>query len=172
MNIERLSETDRYESMRGYFAFYLHEEMRTNPDVYCLTGDLGYGQFDKIKRDFPDRFINCGASEQAMMGVAVGLSLENKIPVVYSITPFLLYRAFETIRNYVNHERIKIILIGGGRNQDYEHDGFSHWSDEDRDVMNIFKNISSFWPEDKEDIEEILKLSIKTLAPVYINLRR
>ena len=41
------------------------------------------------------------------MGMATGLALENKIPVVYSITPFIIYRPFEFIRNYLDHEKIR-----------------------------------------------------------------
>ena len=158
--------------MRKTFFAELHKRMGKNRDIVALTGDLGYIGFDKIRNDFPDRFINCGASEQAMMGMAVGLALSGKIPVVYSITTFLLYRPFETIRNYINHEKIPVILIGSGRDKDYLHDGFSHWSEEDREVMRIFKNIQSYWPQTKEEIPQLLAEVLSSGKPSYINLKR
>ena len=79
--------------------------MKENKNIFLLTGDLGYNLWDNIKIDFKDRFINAGSSEQLMMGMAIGLAMDGKIPIVYSITPFLLYRPFELIRNYVNHEK-------------------------------------------------------------------
>lgn len=170
--VEKLRETDRHESMRGWFAYELHARMIEDPQIWVVTGDLGYGMFDKIKRDFPDRFINVGAAEQAMMGVGVGLAIEGIIPVVYSITPFLLYRPFETIRNYLNRERIPVKLIGGGRDQDYGHDGFSHWSTEDRTAMRLFAGIDSLWPESKEEIPELLHRQLYHTGPTYLNLRR
>lgn len=170
--VEHLSEAERHESMRGWFAYELHSQMLKNDKIWVVTGDLGFGMFDKIKRDFPDRFINVGAAEQAMIGVSIGLAYEGIIPVTYSITPFLLYRPFETIRNYINREKVPIVLAGGGRDQDYGHDGFSHWSEEDRQVMELFGNISSFWPENKEDIPELLKVIFSDPVPYYINLRR
>lgn len=164
---------ERHESMRGYFAFYLHEQMRLNPDIFVLTGDLGFGMFDKIKRDFPERFINCGASEQAMMGMAVGLALSGKTPVVYSITPFLLYRPFETIRNYIDHESTPVILIGGGRDTDYLDDGWSHYSTDARDILNVsFPNIYSSFPEDKSEVEKLLLDVIQSGKPSFISLKR
>ena len=169
---ERLSPENRHESMRGWFAYELHRVMVDNPKVWLVTGDLGFGMFDKIKRDFPERFLNTGAAEQAMMGISVGLAYEGIIPVTYSITPFLIYRPFETIRNYVNREKIPMIMAGGGRDRDYGHDGFSHWSEEDRQAMQMFENIQSFWPEKKEDIPELLDLAISSGLPSYINLRR
>jgi len=163
---------ERYNSMRGYFAFELWLQMQKNPNVYLISGDLGYGMFDQIKKDFPDRFINCGASEQTMIGIGVGLALEGKIPFCYSITPFLLYRPFEWIRNYLDHEKIPVILVGGGRNKDYEHDGFTHYAEEDKDVMKIFKNIEAYWPETKEEIPELVSKIIESKKPIYLNLSR
>ena len=86
--------------MRKHFASLLHEEMSKNKDIYLITGDLGYGLWDKIRDDYPDRFFNVGSSEMAMMGMGIGLAMEGKIPFVYSITPFAIYRPFEMIRNY------------------------------------------------------------------------
>jgi len=170
--VERLTEDERHNSMRGWFAHELHGAMVDNEDIWVITADLGYGMFDKIQRDFPDRFVNTGAAEQAAMGIAVGLALEDKIPVIYSITPFLLYRAFETIRNYVNEESIPVKLIGGGRDRDYGHDGFSHWAEEDFAVMRIFRNIDAHWPKDKEGMPELVETMIINGEPMYINLRR
>jgi len=163
---------NRHESQRGYFSFELWLLMQKNPNIYLVTGDLGYKQFDQIKKDFPNRFINCGASEQSMVGIGVGLALEGKIPVCYSITPFLLYRPFEWIRNYLDHEKIPVILVGSGRDKDYEHDGFTHWAEEDKDVMKLFKNIEVYWPETKEEIPELLYKVIDNKKPTYLNLTR
>ena len=80
--------------MRRCFADILYQHMARNKDIWVLTADLGYKMWDMIRDDYPKRFINVGASEQAMMGMAVGLALEGKVPIVYSITPFLLYRPF------------------------------------------------------------------------------
>lgn len=159
-------------SIRGFFAYELHKQMKENKDIWLVTGDLGYGMFDRIKTDYPRRFINTGAAEQAMLGIVIGLALEGKIPFVYSITPFLIYRPFETIRNYIDHERIPVRLVGSGRDKDYSKDGFSHWATENKKVMGIFKNINSVWPESKEEIPELVKKMIQENIPWYINLKR
>lgn len=163
---------NKHDSMRGWFAYELYNKMRMNKDIYLLTGDLGYKMFDYIKNRYKNRFINVGAAEQTLVGVGVGLALEGKIVICYSITPFLLYRPFETIRNYVNREKIPVILVGGGRDRDYLDDGFSHWCEEDKRVMRIFKNIKSYWPETKEEIPPLLTKIIKSKKPTYLNLRK
>lgn len=112
--------------MRKQFFDYLFEQMAVNKDIVLVTADLGFGLLDKIRDTYPDRFFNVGASEQLMLGVGVGLSLEGKIPVLYTITPFLLFRAAEWIRNYLVHEDIFCLLVGSGVDKDYAHDGWTH----------------------------------------------
>jgi transketolase len=162
----------RHDSMRGWFAYELYKQMAKDERIWLVVGDLGYKAFDYIRRDFPERFINCGAAEQAMTGIAVGMALNGKIPFVYSITTFLLYRPFETIRNYINYEKIPVKMIGGGRGKDYTHDGISHWAEEDKKVMKIFKNIKSLWPENKEEIPQIVEDITNDENPWYLNLKR
>jgi len=158
--------------MRRVFADLLHQQMALNKDIWVITADLGYKMWDMIRDDYPQRFLNVGASEQAMMGIAIGLALEGKIPVVYTITPFLLYRPFETLRNYVNHEKIPVKLIGSGRNRDYIHDGFSHWAQEDKEVLKILSQIESRWPDDASQLPSMVEEMLSCRGPFYMNLRK
>lgn len=158
--------------MRRTFGQCLYEQMQKNDQIFLITGDLGYGLFDRHRLDFGNRFINTGAAEQTMMGVAVGLALEGKIPFVYSITPFLLYRPFETIRNYINHEKIPVKMIGSGRDKDYSHDGPSHWAEDDRRVMSNWPHINAYWPVQNEVIGDLVEKAVNHKEPYYINLKR
>lgn len=158
--------------MRKLFADLIHQQMSKNKDIIVVSGDLGYKMWDQIREDFKDRFINVGAAEQVMVGIGVGLALEGKIPIVYSITTFLLYRPFETIRNYINYEKIPVKLVGSGRNKDYSHDGISHWAEEDREIMKILGNIKSIWPENNSELTNLIDDFINDSCPWYINLRR
>lgn len=156
--------------MRRQFVSYLIEEMRKNDKIFVLTGDLGYGLFDDLKKEFPDRFVNVGSCEQLMIGTAVGMSYEGWIPVCYSITPFVLYRPFEFIRNYLNHERANVKLVGGGRDKDYHTLGFSHQAEDDIEIMKTLKNIKLFKPD--EVTNEIVMDFLYNDTPSYINLVR
>lgn len=159
-------------SMRGYFADALYKSMRKNKNIYVLVNDLGYGMWDRVRQDFPTRFLNIRAAEQALLGIAVGLALEGKTPVVYSITSFLLFRPFETIRNYIDYEKIPVKLIASGRDKEYLNDGFSHWAEEDKELLKMFKNIKAIWPKKKEGLAKIVKDMLKSNKPWYINLSR
>lgn len=159
-------------SMRAHFAYAIYKKMAKNKKIWVIVNDLGYKMWDKVRADFPYRFINVGAAEQSMIGIAVGLALSGKIPIVYSITTFLLYRPFEAVRNYINYEKIPVKLIGGGRDKDYLHDGFSHWAEEDKEILSIFKNIEAVWPKNNEIIPKVVDEMIKKNKPWYVNLKR
>ena len=142
--------------MRKQFSNILHDKMGKDDRIVLITGDLGYGLWDRIRIDFSDRFYNFGSSEQLMVAAAAGLATEGFIPVVYSITPFVLYRPYEFIRNYVNHEEIPVKLLGGGRDRDYGYLGFSHWAEDDKTMIENFDKITGFWPKKEEDLEKIV----------------
>ena len=158
--------------MRRELAKLLFDEMGLNPNIYLITGDLGYGLWDSIKDTYPNRFFNVGSSEMAMMGMAIGLAMEGKIPFVYSITPFAIYRPFEMIRNYINHENIPVKILGGGRDEEYGYLGFSHWASEDIAALNVFENLIKFKPRTQEELENAFKFAINENKPTYINLKK
>ena len=107
-----------------------------------------------------------------MVAAAAGLATEGFIPVVYSITPFVLYRPYEFIRNYVNHEEIPVKLLGGGRDRDYGYLGFSHWAEDDKTMIENFDKITGFWPKKEEDLEKIVDQYLFDGRPNYLNLIR
>ena len=57
--------------MRKEFASFLHGEMSYNEKIVLLTGDLGYGLWDQIRIDYPDRFYNVMSSEQLIGNLEV-----------------------------------------------------------------------------------------------------
>ena len=158
--------------MRKNFANLLLNKMQINENIYLLTGDLGYGLWDEIKEKFPQRFLNVGSSEMGMLGMAIGMAMEGKIPFVYSITPFALYRPFELIRNYLNYEKIPVIIVGGGRDKDYGYLGFSHWAEDDKKIMKCMENIQTFHPECSDSLENIIETILSNRNPTYLNLKK
>ena len=159
-------------SVRKQFIESLHNQMAMDEKIVLILGDLGYGHFDKIRIDFPDRVYNSGAAELLMVGMAVGMALQGKIPICYSITPFVIFRPFEILRNYLDHEKIPVKLIGAGRDKDYGALGFSHWGVDDKTHMNSFKNIIKSWPKNSKEMEEKFVDLLYNNKPVYLNLSR
>jgi transketolase len=153
--------------MRRKFAKDLYELMKQDKNIILVSVDMGYKMWDRVIDELPDQFYNPGAAEQVAVTMAVGLALSGKIPVVYTITPFLIYRPFEAIRLYLDYESIPVILAGSGRGQDYACEGFSHDAS-DHEILKQFKNINFVVPEEGFDLKEI----IYSGKPTYLNLKR
>lgn len=164
--------TPRHDSMRGWFAAELRDAMAVDERIRLLTGDLGWGMLDCIRDNFPDRFFNVGASEQTLVGAGVGLALSGHIPFCYSITPFLIFRPMEWLRNFLQHEGIPVRLVGSGLDNDYAHDGFTHHSYDVKQALSLFPRIQTHFPTDKEQIPQIVKTMIETDEPSFLCLRR
>lgn len=158
--------------MRKECAELLLQEMSKNSEIITLTADLGFGILDKVKETFADRFFNVGAAEQLLIGAAVGLAEEGKIPVCYSMSSFILYRPFEFLRNYVDYEKVPVKLIGSGRDKDYSHDGISHWAHDDEVVLSSLPNIKIYKPKSIAELENIWPEFINEKVPAYLNLSR
>jgi len=158
--------------MRRTFARILIQQMTERPEMHALVSDVGYGMFDAIAHRYPERFWNVGAAEQAMVGMGVGLALAGKLPICYTITPFLLLRPFELIRNYLNNDKVPVVLVGSGRDKDYNHDGPTHWCEEDRALLALLPNIHAWWPANAHELQECLPVVLEDRNPLYINLKR
>lgn len=158
--------------MRRIFKDLLKEAMLKDDNIYVFTADLGYKLFDSIRDEFPDRFFNLGSSEQAMIGIAAAIAANGKIPICYSITPFLIKRPYEFIDIYLNHEKMPVKLVGGGLFDDYGNLGYTHHSNKHEYIFNGFENIKQFYPEQGELNFEYLHNFLYNNNASFLGLRR
>ena len=87
---------------RESFGMALCELAKTNKDIIVFDADLAAATKTGIfKKEFPERFFDCGIAEGNMVGVAAGMAAAGKIPVAASFAMFATGRAFEQIRNSV-----------------------------------------------------------------------
>jgi transketolase len=82
---------------------------RDHPEVVVLDGDLMVDTGTlPFRREFPDRFIECGIAEQDMVSQAGALAIKGKVPIVHSFACFLSTRPNEQIFNN-GTDRAKVI---------------------------------------------------------------
>ena len=120
----------------------------------------------KIGFDFDDfLYKEVGYDKLTMLTINLFLN-------AYSITSFLLYRGFEFIRNYIHHEKWPVVLAGGGRDKDYGYLGYSHWAEEDIEVLTNLRNINLYKPVDEQAMYQDVNTILEKKAPCYINLSK
>lgn len=156
--------------MKKDFFDYIIELMRENKDIYFISCGLGWPRTNDLAEKYPDWFIQTEAAEQTACDIAVGLSYEGKIPVIYTITPFY-YRAFETLRTYFNHEKLHVCMIGAGRDSDYSSaDGFSHEAGDITEILGTLKNIKQYYPYSVEEMQRFMNKMVENNEPSFISI--
>ncbi|MBI3627226.1 MAG: transketolase [Candidatus Sungbacteria bacterium] len=84
---------------------------KENKDILALDADLILDTgLIPFKKQFPDRFFECGIAEQDMVSTAGGMALAGKIPIVHSFACFLSTRPNEQIYNNIT-EKKKVIYV-------------------------------------------------------------
>ncbi len=155
--------------MRKEFGKFIADIAEKDQNIVLIVGDIGYGIFDKFRKEFPDRFFNVGICEQSMIGMASGMALEGLKPYVYTITPFLIERPFEQIKLDIDEQKVNVKLIGYA---DYPGHGPTHSEIDGKKLMSLFKNIESYFPKDSDETREALLKSYKSSNPSFISLKK
>jgi transketolase len=156
--------------MRTAFIEELCLLAESNPNLWLVCGDLGYGVLERFAGRFPDRFLNAGVAEQNMTGIAAGLAMSGKTVFTYSIANFPVMRCLEQIRNDVCYHNldVKIVAVGGGLA--YGQHGYTHHGIEDFAVTGALPNLTVAAPGDPVEARAVTRLAAHTPGPVYIRL--
>lgn len=158
--------------MRNRFGSWIAEKVNSRSDIYLLSGDIGFGLFDELIENNPERFINCGIAEQNMIGVSAGLAAQGITPFVYTIIPFLIYRPYEFIRNLVAHQGLKIVLVGVGGGFSYDNLGFTHYAKEDLILAATLPNFKIYTPYDVPSAEYCFNAALENDSASYVRLMK
>lgn len=159
--------------MRNELINLINKTLKNKKNSYFLTADLGYSVLENLQKDLKKRFINVGISENNMLLLAVGLSEINKnLVYAYSISPFLILRPAEIIRNYISNESRNIRLIGVGSGVSYSNMGKSHHSLDDINYIYSLKNILILNPANLEELNYLYKFFLNYSGPLYFRINK
>ena len=95
--------------MRDTFAAELESLISKDSNIIFLTGDLGFGVFDSLRKNYPENFLNIGVAEQNMTGIAAGLAMEGFKVFTYSIANFSTLRCLEQLRNDASYHELNVL---------------------------------------------------------------
>ena len=154
--------------MRRSFGKIITELADRDGKIFLLVGDIGYRIFDDFREKHPNRFINMGICEQSLIGVSAGMALEGLKPWVYTITPFLIERPFEQIKLDIDQQNVNVKLVGFA---DYPTLGPSHTELNGKKLMQLFTNITSFFPKDGKETKAMVHQAYGNNGPAFISLK-
>jgi transketolase len=113
-------------SMRSRFYTLAAQALAEDERVWVVIADIGAAELPRHPR-----VVNVGIREQLMIGVAAGLALEGKRPIVHSYAPFLVERPWEQIKLDLGHNDVGAILVSNGASYDAARAGRTHQAPED-----------------------------------------
>ncbi len=156
--------------MRIAFVKTLFEIAQNDPRIILLSADLGYSVFEEYMEKLPKQYINVGISEQNMTGMAAGMAMEGRVPVIYSIVPFVTMRNFEQIRNDICYQNVNVKIVGVGAGFSYGPYGHTHHGVEDIGILRTLSNLVILTPGDPVEVEQSTRAAFQHNGPVYIRL--
>ena len=141
--------------------------------VVALSADLKDStRLSYFAEKFPDRFIECGVAEQAMVTIASGMAAYGKIPFAASYGVFSPGRNWEQIRTTVCLNNVPVKLGGGHSGLSGVHNGASQEALEDIALMRVLPNMTVIVPCDAEESKKAVLSAAKTPEPTYIRFNR
>jgi transketolase len=114
------------------------------------------------------RFVDVGICEQTMLGMAAGLALRGRIPVVHALAAFLTMRAFEFVRTDVGIARLPVKLVGYVPGLLSDGNGPTHQAIEDIALMRGIPHMQIFCPADLDELLAILPHVVRSPSPCYV----
>lgn len=160
--------------MRDAFLERIWIEMAENQKIFFTSADFGSPVLDKIRSDFPDRFVNVGIAEQNLINVSAGLALEGFTVFAYAIAPFITMRCYEQVRvslALLSEVRpMNVNLIGVGAGYSYVVSGPTHQCYEDITLMRALPNFQLLSPADHVTASAFFDTCISTIGPKYLRL--
>ena len=149
------------------------KELGTRDDILVLDADLAKAtKTITFKKEFPDKFIDCGIAESNMMGVAAGLATAGYTVFASSFAMFAAGRAFEQVRNSIAYPNLNVKIGATHAGISVGEDGASHQCCEDIALMRSIPGMVIINPADDVEAKAAVHAAVEHEGPVYMRFGR
>jgi transketolase len=156
------------ESMRDRMGKVVCDLLETDPHTALVLADISTDYFRDVKKKYPNRVVNVGIMEQTAVSVAAGFAMEGFHPIVHSITPFVVERPFEQIKDDLCYQGLGGTLISIGASYDYGTDGMTHYGAADVPILKTLPRMQCCVPGTADEFESLLRQTYANGAPTYL----
>lgn len=157
-------------TLRPQFAKTALKLAENDPATIVLVGDISHGLFGEYRKKFPDRYINVGIMEPAMVSIAAGLAKSGFNPIVHTIAPFLIERSFEQIKLDFSYQGLGCTLVSVGGAFDYSKLGCTHHSYVDSALIDSLDESQVFSPGSESELDSLMMTSHNLPGVKYLKL--
>src|SRR5215471_15548177 len=157
-------------NMRQQMVKTLEELMANDERLVVVHAEISYSLFNKNTTEFAERILNLGIMEQMMVSVAAGIAMEDLIPVVHSITPFLAERPFEQLKDDFCYQQLGGNFISTGASFDYSEEGMTHHGPGDVQILHSLPGMQIIVPGSACEFDSLFRGSYANGSPTYYRL--
>ena len=158
---------------RDAYGKALVELGQKNDKVIVFDADLAAAtKTGMFKKEFPERFIDCGIAEGNMMGVAAGMATAGYTVFASSFAMFAAGRAFEQVRNTIGYPHINVKIGATHAGISVGEDGASHQCCEDIALMRTIPGMTIINPADDVEARLAVMAAAEMDGPVYMRFGR
>jgi transketolase len=154
--------------MRGAFGATVSELVERDDRVAVVLSEISTQYFTDAMRAHPDRVVNIGIMEQAMVGVAAGFAMEGFLPVAHSLSPFMAERPYEQLKLDFGYQGLAGTFVGVGGSYDYASEGGTHHAPADVGLMLGIPRMEVLIPGHGDEVDALLRATYATDAPTYL----
>jgi len=160
-------------SMREAYGRALVDLGRAREDVVVLSADVSNSDRSALfEAAFPDRFINVGIAEQALVDVAVGLARSGRVPIANTFAFLFATRALEQVRTHLSYGQANVKLAGAYAGLSDSFDGPTHHAITDLAILRALPHMTLVVPADPLAVERLLPQVAARQGPVFLRLCR
>lgn len=156
--------------MRKAFVEIILDLFKQDKKLITFLGDIGIFGFRDAFKNFPNRIYNIGILEQSMISVAAGLSIKGFHPVIHTIAPFMIERAYEQLKNDFGYQSLNGNFVSVGASYDYASLGPTHHCPSDISILGNIPNFEIVVPGHQDEFKKLFKVSYKNGNPTYFRL--
>jgi transketolase len=148
----------------------MEEVAEVDESLVVLVSDISHGIFRPFAEKHPMRYFNLGICEPSIVNLASGLNHVGLNPVVHTIAPFLIERAFEQIKLDFGYQKKSVNLVSVGGAFDYSKLGCSHHSSSDVALISQIEGSKIFLPANEVEFEHLFLQSFRAPGIKYFRL--
>jgi transketolase len=142
-------------------------------DVVVLSADVQSSDFSYMfEATYPQRFINVGIAEPALVDVAVGLANSGKVPIANTFAFLFATRALEMVRTHLCYGGANVKLAGAYAGLSDSFDGPTHQTISDLAILRSLPNMTIVVPADSLAVKKLLPQVAAWDGPAYFRLCR
>lgn len=156
--------------MRQEFADTMLEVGQKDKNLIVLIGDISHFILQPFARKCPGRFYNVGICEPTIVNMAAGLAKTGFYPVVHTIAPFIIERAFEQIKLDFGYQRLGVNLISVGSAFDYAALGCTHHCYGDFALLKTVEGMQIVYPATPQEFNLLFKQTYNNGYPTYFRI--